>query len=64
MILYSIAEFYSTFVHVNKFNFVVVQEKKKVPKEEQKFLLDQRQERKMRFGGIDRILSTKGTDKQ
>ena len=32
---------------------------KKVPKEEQKFLLDQRQERKMRIGGIDRILSTK-----
>lgn len=31
----------------------------KVPKEEQQFLLDQRQERKMRIGGIDRILTNK-----
>ena len=32
---------------------------KNVPKEEQMFLLDQRQERKMQIGGIDRILSAK-----
>lgn len=32
---------------------------KKVPIEERKFLLDQRQERKMRIGGIDRIITTK-----
>ncbi|KAF2889984.1 hypothetical protein ILUMI_16189, partial [Ignelater luminosus] len=31
----------------------------KVPKEEQKFLLDQRQARKMQIGGIDRVLTVK-----